>query len=88
MDDDTGTEHKFLIPNSYYVPSVKIRLLSSQHWDQSQWNQHGRESTGADDIILSWKVDKQDFKKGFPASSWEYHSIKKYTLYTYPVLER
>ena len=26
--------------------------------------------------------------EGFAASSWEYHSIKKYTLCTYLVLER
>ena len=27
-------------------------------------------------------------QKGFAASSWEYHSIKNDTLYTYPVLGR
>ncbi len=34
--DDNGTTHTFLIPNSYYVPDGKVRLLSPQHWAQSQ----------------------------------------------------
>jgi hypothetical protein len=35
-EDDNGTTHTFLIPNSYYVPDGKVRLLSPQHWAQSQ----------------------------------------------------
>ena len=34
--DEMGQRHKFLIPNSYYVPSVGVRLLSPQYWDKSQ----------------------------------------------------
>jgi type IV secretory pathway VirB3-like protein len=30
-DDDQGVTHQFLIPNSYYVPEGKVRLLSPQH---------------------------------------------------------
>ena len=30
--DDNGVEHTFNIPNSYYVPQGKVRLLSPQHW--------------------------------------------------------
>jgi hypothetical protein len=34
-DDDQGVTHSFLIPNSYYLPERKVRLLSPQHWAQS-----------------------------------------------------
>ena len=34
--DDNGQRHKFLIPNSFYIPEGGIRLLSPQHWAQSQ----------------------------------------------------
>ena len=65
-EDDTGTEHKFLIPNLYYVPSGKCRLISPKHWYQYQLNQHRRELTGEYDIILSWKVDKQENTRTVP----------------------
>ena len=35
-EDDQGQEHKFLIPNSLFIPSGKCRLLSPQHWDQTR----------------------------------------------------
>ena len=31
-EDDEGKVHKFIIPNSYYVPQGGVRLLSPQHW--------------------------------------------------------
>ena len=34
--DDDGKTHKFKIPNSYYVPEGKCRLLSPQHWAKHQ----------------------------------------------------
>ena len=30
--DDQGRPHKFLIHDSYFVPSANVRLLSPQHW--------------------------------------------------------
>jgi hypothetical protein len=35
-DDDLGKQHTFIIPNSYYIPDGKVRLLSPQHWAQTQ----------------------------------------------------
>ena len=35
-EDDRGQEHKFLIPNSLFIPSGKCRLLSPQHWAQTR----------------------------------------------------
>ena len=32
--DDDGRTHKFLIPDSFYVPHGGARLLSPQHWDK------------------------------------------------------
>jgi hypothetical protein len=34
--DDAGREHKFLIPKSFYVKEGNVRLLSPQHWAQTQ----------------------------------------------------
>ena len=34
--DDSGEMHVFEIPNSYYVPECELRLLSSQHWAETQ----------------------------------------------------
>jgi hypothetical protein len=34
--DNEGRIHKFRIPNSYYVPQGKVRLLSPQHWAKIQ----------------------------------------------------
>ena len=35
-DDDEGCKHTFVIPKSYYIPEGKVRLLSPQHFAQSQ----------------------------------------------------
>ena len=34
-EDDEGKKHSFKIPNSYYTPNGRIRLLSPQHWNSS-----------------------------------------------------
>ena len=36
IEDDTGVRHTLIIPNSYYVPQVKVCLLSPQHWAQAR----------------------------------------------------
>ena len=36
IEDDTGVKHTHIIPNSYYVPQAKVRLLSPQHWAQAR----------------------------------------------------
>ena len=36
IEDDTGVQHTLIIPNSYYVPQAKVRLLSPQHWAQAR----------------------------------------------------
>jgi hypothetical protein len=31
-EDDQGCKHDHIIPNSYYTPTAKLRLISPQHW--------------------------------------------------------
>jgi hypothetical protein len=57
-DDDEGKSHTFNIPNSYYIPEGKIRLLSPQHWAQQckgkdKWGGAG-ETTTAIRTTLFW----------------------------------
>ena len=52
-EDDSGMKHDHLIPDSYYVPNAKIRLLSPQHWIKSL-NEHASCQTLADHATLTW----------------------------------
>ncbi len=57
--DDSGKIHKFKIPNSYYVPDGGVRLLSPQHWAQTQRKQYGKNAqygcdTRHDKITIYW----------------------------------
>ena len=44
--DDDGRTHKFLIPDSFYVPHGGARLLSPQHWAQTQKDRKPTFGTG------------------------------------------
>ena len=66
-NDDGGKPHKFIIPNSYYVPSGKVRLLSQQHWAKTQRTAAEKKKSGrygtlsqttADDVSLFWNDRK------------------------------
>ena len=59
--DDTGRKYKFTIPRSYYVPEGKTRLLSPQHWAQTQkdkikWGTG--EKTNSTECQLYWNGGK------------------------------
>jgi hypothetical protein len=45
-EDEMGRKHTFTIPNSYYVPDGRVRLLSPQHWSQTQTKSSHREQCG------------------------------------------
>ena len=45
-EDDNGNVHQFKIPNSYYVPDGGMRLLSPQHWAQTQIRQKKSNPSG------------------------------------------
>ena len=56
-EDDQGAKHTFTIPNSYYVPGGNVRLLSPQHWAQTQardkrQRSHCGETTNGMECIL------------------------------------
>ena len=54
--DDKGVPHKFNIPNSYYVPTGKVRLLSPQHWAKEQRRGSKRQTKPG---TLSQTTDKE-----------------------------
>jgi hypothetical protein len=66
IQDDNGTSQTLLIPNSFYVPSSTIRLLSPQHMAQQmkQMNDHFPMRRGTwcamydDAITLQWNQRK------------------------------
>ena len=57
--DDTGAIHTFRIPNSFYVPDGRVRLLSPQPWAQEQRDSKPKEGTGSETqrhtCTLYWK---------------------------------
>jgi hypothetical protein len=36
LTDDVGERHKFVVPDSFYIPQGGARLLSPQHWARAQ----------------------------------------------------
>ena len=58
-EDDHGRIHKFTIPQSYFVPEGGVRLLSPQHWAQTQNDTKPisgtREFTDHKSCTLQWK---------------------------------
>ena len=63
--DDSGKRHTFEIPNSYYVPSCELRLLSPQHWAQTR-NPVDRETTrcitSSVNIYLRWTHGDENYE--------------------------
>ncbi|KAI2494626.1 hypothetical protein MHU86_19904 [Fragilaria crotonensis] len=57
-EDELGRKHTFTIPNSYYVPDGRVRLLSPQHWSQTQTTGPERdkcgEYTNGRECVLFW----------------------------------
>ncbi|KAI2507908.1 hypothetical protein MHU86_6566 [Fragilaria crotonensis] len=59
-EDDAGCKSTFDIPNSYFIPDGKVRLLSPQHWAQSQTGSNRNrknscgEHTNATECVLYW----------------------------------
>eukprot|EP00978_Attheya_sp_CCMP212_P030428 scaffold111925_cov48-Attheya_sp.AAC.1 len=60
--DNEGQEHKFKIPNSFYIPQGGVRLLSPQHWVKAQGDRKPVEGTGettnSKEVILYWNQHK------------------------------
>ena len=55
--DDEGLSHTHIIPNSFYSPEGRCRLLSPQHWAQSS-SKKAYSITSATDVTLVWNEGK------------------------------
>jgi hypothetical protein len=56
--DENGLEHAFKIPNSFYITSGQVCLLSPQHWVQSAKYGKAWEQTDSRNCTLYWRDDK------------------------------
>ena len=67
-EDDQGQEHKFLIPNSLFIPSVKCRILSPQHWAQTRQDHQkiATETTYRAKVVLTWGNKTKQYLKTVP----------------------
>ena len=82
--DDSGKRHTFEIPNSYYVPSCELRLLSPQHWAQTR-NPVDRETTrcitSSVNVYLRWTHGDESYKLTLPLNK---RGSNVGTLYSHP----
>jgi hypothetical protein len=59
IQDDNGKIHNFILPDTYYSPTVETRLLSPQHWAQVKAKKRDAYCiTYYDAIIMRWNKDK------------------------------
>ena len=82
--DDSGKRHTFEIPNSYYVPSCKLRLLSPQLWVQTR-NPVDRETTScitsSVNVYLRWMHGEENYELTLPLNK---RGSNVGTLYSHP----
>jgi hypothetical protein len=81
VTDNLGMHHDICIPNTYYVPNCKLRLLSPQHWAQEA-NDNKPLSDGTwcatykDRVVMKWNQQRHtktiaiDPSKGNVATMW------------------
>lgn len=85
--DEEGITHKFTIPNSFYIPSSGARLLSPQHWAQTQKDKSGTGcTTDGYGVTMYWK--QKQFQLFCPlnpqtnvANIYSAPGIKKYQVF-------
>jgi hypothetical protein len=63
INDDSGRPHKIKIPNSLFLPDLRVCLLLSQHWAQEARDNHPlpngtRMETNATNCMLIWGQGK------------------------------
>jgi hypothetical protein len=66
IEDDLGHTHNILLPNTYYSPHGKHRLLCPQHWAQTAKDNTPHPNgtwcaTYADYVVLYW--NKQQYRR-------------------------
>ena len=86
--DDSGKIDTFEIPNSYYVPSCELRLLSPQHWAQTR-NPVDRETTrcitSSVNVYLRWTNGDENYELTLPLNK---RGSNVGTLYSHPVYNK
>ena len=67
-EDDMGKPHKFRIPNSYYIPDGRQRLLSPQHWAQAinKADPKSKPNSKTDDKIVTLEWGNGKFRRTIP----------------------
>ena len=82
--DDSGKRHTFEVPDSYYVPSCELRLLSTQHWAQTR-NPVDRETTrcitSSVNVYLRWTHGDENYELTLPLNK---RGSNVGTLYSHP----
>ena len=81
---DSGKIHTFEIPNSYYVPSCELRLLSPQHWAQTRKpvdRETTRCITSSVNIYLQWTNGDENYELTLPLNK---RGSNVGTLYSHP----
>ena len=83
MNDDNGKPHRIHIPNSLYLPDLRMCLLSPQHWAQEAGDNYPlpngtRMENTANNCILIW--GQGAFKKTVPFNP----STNTPMFYTFP----
>ena len=82
IEDDAGMVHKHLVPNSYYVPDGRVKLLSPQHWAKAIKSATGNkawETTNHKCCVLNWPgSDGNMHVKTIPLS--ESNNVATFTL--------
>jgi hypothetical protein len=59
VEDDQGHRHTWLIPDTYFNASTPYRLLSPQHWAQTQNDGRGTwAATYHDAVEMFWRGNK------------------------------
>jgi hypothetical protein len=96
--DDNDVQRTIRIPNSFHVPTAKVRLLSPQHWAQESNdnlpNPRGTWcATYNDEVIFYWdqqsksKNIKIDRRKSNTAILWSAPEVSKFRAFVNELIE-
>jgi hypothetical protein len=84
ITDDNGRTQSIIVPNTSYVPTADIRILSPQHWAQTTNNLTGTLCvTHGTCFLLKW--DKKRFRKTIPVSPSKNKREKEHILSLSPL---
>jgi len=84
ITDDNGRTQSIILPNTSYVPTADIRILSPQHWAQTTNNLTGTLCvTHGTCFLLKW--DKKRFRKTIPVSPSKNNREKEHILSLSPL---